>query len=341
MDFNTNLMKKLFILQVFTLFTLGGFAGHPIEETMQEEVGLNLRKITDDNLSLGHIYTTRPYSFQSSIIGCSAKQKFYWTTFRRMDISPDGNELAYINISDKKGNVMIRKATVISAATQRTFRNVGSVSWGSDDKVYFADYTNGSNSKICVINSHAGSVMQQITNAASDDDPILAADGKTLFFTRYEGNGGASIWSYNLEDGSLISCARGYNPWPVGNSNEEFLCVRNTARGQSEIWLVNYVKGQETLILSDEERGFTNPTMSPDGKWIVCEGNSKSSVSRKQNLDLFAVRIDGTQFTQLTYHPAMDCCPVFSKDGKTIFFLSNRSQKKTIHCNIWSMKFPF
>ena len=149
MDFNTNLMKKLFILQVFTLFTLGVFAGHPIEETMQEEVGLNLRKITDDNLSLGHIYTTRPYSFQSSIIGCSAKQKFYWTTFRRMDISPDGNELAYINISDKKGNVMIRKATVISAATQRTFRNVGSVSWGSDDKVYFADYTNGSNSKIC------------------------------------------------------------------------------------------------------------------------------------------------------------------------------------------------
>ena len=35
----------------------------------------------------------------------------------------------------------------------------------------------------------------------------------------------------------------------------------------------------------------------------------------------------------------MDCCPVFSKDGKNIYFLSNRSQRKSDYCDIWSMKF--
>jgi len=334
-------MKRLFVTIPFLCFCLALFAGQPIDETMQEEVGLNLRKLTDDNLCLGHLYIVKPVSFQGSIAGCSAKQKFYWSTFRRMHISPEGDELTYINISDKKGNVMVRKTTSMTSAIQRTFRDVRSVSWGSDDKLYFADYTNGNDSKIFATNSHAGSVMQQITNAASDDDPILAADGKTLFFTRYETGGGASIWAYNLDDGSLLSCCRGFNPYPVGEGNEEFLCVRNTAKGQSEIWLVNYVKGQETLILSDAERGFTNPVLSPDGQWIVCEGNSKSTVSKKQNLDLFAVRIDGSHFSQLTFHPAMECCPTFSKDGKTLYFLSNRSQKKTNYCNIWSMKFPF
>lgn len=335
-------MKKTIIMLfslVMGVMMLTG--GRPIDETMQEEVGLNLRKLTDDNLTLGHLYIDKPKSFQGCIFGCSAKQKFYWTTFRRLDVSPEGNELAYININDKKGNVLIRKTSGISAATQRTFRNVQSTSWGVDGKIYFADYTNGSNSKVCSMDAHAGSVMQQITNAASDDDPILSKDGKMLFFTRYETGGGPSIWSYELENGALTSCARGFNPWPCGNNNEEFLCVRNTVLGQSEIWLINFVKGQETLVISDAERGFSNPTLSPDGRWIVCEGNSKSSVSKKQNLDLFAVRIDGAQFTQLTYHPAMDCCPVFSPDGKTIYFLSNRSQKKTIDCNIWSMKFPF
>ena len=332
-------MKRLFtVALILGAMMLTG--GKPIDETMQEEVGLNLRKLTDDNLSLGHLYTVKPgVPFQASIHGCSAKQKFYWTTFRRIDVSPDGEELAYLNLNDKKGNVMIRKAGGLSSATQRTFRDVRSVSWGADGKVYFADYTNGMNSKVCSTDAHAGSVMQQITNAASDDDPILSKDSKQLFFTRYESGGGPSIWMYDTENGTLTSCARGFNPWPI--SNEEFLCVRNTQRGQSEIWLVNFVKGKETLIVSDAERGFTNPILSPDGQWVVCEGNSKSSVSKKQNLDIFAVRIDGSHFTQLTYHPAMDCCPVFSPDGKDIFFLSNRSQKKTVHCNIWSMKFPF
>ena len=114
--------------------------------------------------------------------------------------------------------------------------------------------------------------------------------------------------------------------------------MRNSSDGKSEIWYVDYVKGQESIILSDVNRSFTNPTLSPDGQWLLVVGNSASSISKKQNLDIFAVRTDGTQLTQLTYHPQQDCCPVWSKDGKSIYFISSRANKD-MYYNIWRMNF--
>ena len=50
------------------------------------------------------------------------------------------------------------------------------------------------------------------------------------------------------------------------------------------------------------------------------------------------VRKDGTGFIQLTYHPADDCCPVWSEDGKYIYFISSRANDNDAF-NIWKMRF--
>ena len=191
--------------------------------------------------------------------------------------------------------------------------------------------------QIGVTNAHSGSLMRQLTNNNLDSNPVVTKDGKILFFTRVD-KSGPSIWSLNLEDGALTSCARGYNPSLIGDKNDSFICVRNSTAGVSEIWMVNYVEGKETLILSDKDRGFSNPTVSPDGEWILCQGNSKSSITKKNNLDLFAVKLDGTNFLQLTYHPADDCCPEWSADGEYIYFISSRANKND-YFNVWRMKF--
>ena len=47
---------------------------------------------------------------------------------------------------------------------------------------------------------------------------------------------------------------------------------------------------------------------------------------------------DGTGFIQLTYHPADDCCPVWSNDGKYIYFISSRANERDAF-NIWKMRF--
>ena len=179
--------------------------------------------------------------------------------------------------------------------------------------------------------------MRQLTSNNYDCNPILSNDGKKVFFTRID-RSGAYIWSYNLETGALTSCCKGYNPCPVGEGSDEFVCVRNSTFGASELWRVNYEKGGETLILTDKNRGFTSPRVSPDGEWILCQGNGKSSITKRDNLDLFVVKLDGTGIIQLTNHPANDCSAVWSPDGRYIYFLSTRANERNAY-NVWRMRF--
>lgn len=303
-----------------------------------EESGLNVMKITDESSNA----VAGNQSFNTSFInnpatGLCKNANFSWSTVRLLDISPDGNELAYESLINNQWNIMIRKAGPQGSATQRTFRSVGDFSWGNDGNLYFGDAAEHNRCRISVTNAHIGTLMRQITSSSNDCNPVLSKDGKVLYFTRIDMSG-AFVWSYDLVTGALTSCCQGYNPYPVGDDNDTFLCVRNSGFGTSELWLVNYQKGQETLILSDKNRGFTNPVVSPDGQWILCQGNSKSSISKKNNLDIFAVKIDGTGFVQLTYHPSDDCCPVWAADGKSIYFISSRASAHNAF-NIWKMRF--
>ena len=336
---------------VFSVTSCGSSKG-VVDYAAPEEQGLNIQKITDENSNtvlgsgtsfagsgaLGRLANlAKGNDFALSSRGGCRSAKFYWYTNRLLAVSPDGSEIGYLTRSNKQDNIMIRRATAQGASTQRTFRDISDFTWGIDDNLYFSDYSDGTHTQIGATSARAGSIIRQITNNNVDKNPVLSKDGTLLLFTR-EDKTGPSIWSLNLKDNTLTSCARGYNPCFVGESNDEFICVRNSTAGVSEIWLVNYVDGRETLILSDKNRGFTNPTISPDGQWILCQGNNTSSVKKKENLDIFAVRIDGSNFTQITYHPAMDCCPVWSADGKYIYFLSTRGNKDEYY-NVWRMRF--
>lgn len=308
-----------------------------------EESGLNLVKITDEangSVMASTTGTLNAYTnYTNQLVGFSKVANLRWGCSTNLAISPDGTKLAYVTRANNQSNIMVRSTGAQAMATQRTFRDVvGGFCWGSDNRLYFGD-ANRPNYYISSIDATQGSVMNQHTNGNVDDSyPALTSDGEVLFFTRWQAAYGPSVWALNKKDGTLSSCARGFNACPIPGTHDAFYCVRNSSDGKSEIWYVDYVKGQESIILSDVNRSFTNPTLSPDGQWLLVVGNSASSISKKQNLDIFAVRTDGTQLTQLTYHPQQDCCPVWSKDGKSIYFISSRANKD-MYYNIWRMNF--
>ena len=96
------------------------------------------------------------------------------------------------------------------------------------------------------------------------------------------------------------------------------------------------MKGKESIIMSQEGRSFTTPSVSPDGQWILCASNTNNLGS--ENIDIYVMRIDGSQLSQLTYHPGHDLSPVWGPDGKSIYFLSQRGTEKGEY-NIWKMDF--
>lgn len=331
-------MKKL-IFAAATVATLASCGSQKpfLEAFAPEESALNLVKITDEGNNVVMGPTMVYYADANGACGICSTTRTAWSTPKLLDLSPDGKKLAYVTRMNKQDNIMVRSTASQGVATQRTFRDVSSFAWGRDNNLYFADI-NGTNSYVCSVNADAGSMMKQHTSGTVRDfGPAVSTDGALIFFTRFT-QGAPSIWSLDKSNGTLTSCARGYNPCVIPGRTDAFYCVRNNTNGRSEIWFVDFVKGEESLILSDVNRSFTNPVLSPDGKWIACVGNAKSSISGKDNLDIFVVKTDGSNLTQLTYHPNADTCPVWSRDGRSLFFLSTRANK-TQSYNVWRMNF--
>lgn len=333
-----NIFLCLMATSIFSLASCGTSKNVPT--ITPEESGMNMVKITNEESNtvlIGDIYCALPKNFASSYYGMNKKSGVAWLTTKVLDVSPDGEYIAFMSAINHKQNIMTHRSTTGGSSAPRTFTNINSLCWGFDGNLYYGDLNERSDrGQISSVHAQAGKAVRKLTSGFDDHDPAITRDGKKMFFCRVEGN--STIYAQDLTGSALEVIGRGYNPAVVGKSKDTFVCVRNSNAGNSEIWRINYKMGREECILSDENRSYTNPCVSADGKWIVCQGNSISSINRKKNLDIFVVRIDGSDLMQLTYHQTDDFCPVWSPDGRTIYFISGRGNEKGRY-NVWSMRF--
>ena len=264
-----------------------------------------------------------------------------WLSNHILDISVDGNNIAYLSYRNNTTNIFIKELSKQGSSIQRTNRTgVLDFSYSPDGKYLCFSETRGNTNQIFQTNANSGYVCRQITNGNQDYSPIYSSDMKLIFFARQEMKG-ISIWSYNIQNNFLSNYSNGMNPCPI-NKESAFLCTRISGTGKSEIWKINYKTGVEECIVSDPQHSFTTPTLSPDGQWILFVGDSKIDDNNFSylNTDIFVCKVDGTRLSQITYHAADDLSPVWSKDGKYIYFISQRGDP-TGTTNIWRMNFSY
>lgn len=94
-------------------------------------------------------------------------------------------------------------------------------------------------------------------------------------------------------------------------------------------------------IFSSTERNYSSPSISPDGEWVLMVGDNSLMAGNRttySNTDIFVCRLNGADLTQLTYHAADDLSPVWSPDGRFIYFVSKRGSS-TGTANIWRIPF--
>lgn len=299
--------------------------------SVSEEAGIDFTRITNDN-----DYVAMP---QVKRLG----NKVSWFTNRIIDISINGNQLAYLSSRSGITNIFIKDVDKQGSSVQRTNRkSVIDFSYSPDGKFICFTEKSGKYNQIFQTSATSGYVCRQITSNNKDYSPVYSNDMRNIFFARQE-NRGTSVWSYNIANNFLSSYTRGQNPYPLrGNS---ILCTRSNAEGRSEIWRVNYETGIEECILADPVRSFSTPQLSPDGKWIVVVGSSVIHRVKNEyvtttypNTDIFVCRSDGTQLIQLTYHAADDLSPAWSRGGNYIYFISQRGSA-TATANVWRIPF--
>lgn len=302
-----------------------------------EEGGVKFERITDD---ADCVNSENLVSKAKGIFGLKNMSKIDWWVNPRIAISPKGDKIAYLNWKNGTANVMIKDASRGGASTQRTFRtNVTDFNWSPDGKTLcFTEYRSG-HFGIYLIEADQGNVVRQITTGMENDFAgQISKDSNTILFHRGEGYGNYSIWSYDRNKNLFSNYSRGMTPCLIPGEEDIIYCGRYTDKFESEIWRVNLKTGVEEILLSQPGRSFTTPRLSPDKKWILVTGVSMDEKGKNINTDLFVVKTDGTQFTQLTYHPGNDISGIWAPDGKSIYFISQRGSTDGVY-NVWKMDF--
>lgn len=259
-----------------------------------------------------------------------------WLTNKVIDVSPDGITLAYLSLRNGTSNIFTKDADRQGASSQRTNRAaVMDFAYSPDGKQICFSERKGKSNQIFVTDAKEGYVCRQITSGAYDYSPVYSPDKKTIFFVRME-NQGSSVWGFDTNKNYLSSYISGMNP--TVDSKANILYVARESNGKGEIWKVNLKTGVEECVVSDNERSFFCPQLSPDGTTLVLVGGSKldSNKGPYWNTDIFTCRVDGTGLMQLTHHAADDLSPVWSHDGRYIYFVSQRGNADGI-ANVWRM----
>lgn len=261
-----------------------------------------------------------------------------WFSNKILDISKDGQKMAYLSARNSSTNIFIKELGKQGGSIQRTNRlSVIDFNYSPDGtKICFSE-SRGKTNQIFLTDAENGYVCRQITSSSLDYSPVFSSDMSQIFFVRQESQG-VSIWSHNVNNNFLSTYSTGMNPCPL--SSDTYICVRPNSEKQTEIWKINYKTGIEECIVSVPGKSFTSPIISPDGKWLAFVGASKIELGEivYWNTDIYVSQLDGTSLTQLTYHAADDLSPVWSKDGKYIYFISQRGTAEGI-ANIWRMNF--
>lgn len=306
--------------------------------SVPEEGGVNFERITEDADAVSSAFPAKKGLFS---FGGLRGQTVNWWVNPQIGITPDGKRLAYINNKNGTTNVMVKDAKRGGASLQRTFRtNVRDFTLSPDGKTICFTEWRGGHYGIYLVDAAQGNVVRQVSNGTDNDFAgQITADNNTVYFHRGEGFGAYSLWSWDRKNNLFSNYSRGMTPTLDRKTKDVVYCARFTSDKDSEIWRLNLQTGMEEVILSVPGRSFTTPQLSPNGQWILVTGTSQSEKHRDLNTDIFVVRTDGSQLTQLTYHPGNDLSAIWAPDGKSIYFVSERGSAKKGQYNVWKMDF--
>ncbi|MGH9768921.1 MAG: protein kinase domain-containing protein [Blastocatellia bacterium] len=169
----------------------------------------------------------------------------------------------------------------------------------------------------------AGSVARNLTANSPDDDmqPAYSPDGELIAFRSERKGGGIFVMSAAGESVRQVSNFGHYPDWSPDGKEIAFssmLVVDPFSRGaNSKLYAFSLATGETREI--DAGRDAVQPRWSPNRLRIAFWGKDRSA-----QRDIWTVSPRGGDPVQVTHDADFDWNPVWSPDGKFIYFISNR-----------------
>jgi serine/threonine protein kinase len=169
-----------------------------------------------------------------------------------------------------------------------------------------------------------GSNPKNLTEDSPDDDthPAFSPDGEQIAFRSSRNGGGIFVMGATGESVKRLTDF-GFSPsWSPDGTEIIFSSVKFVSPisrdGDGVLWAVNVSDGGKRKI----ETGVDSiqPNVSPNGKRVVFWGRDG-----KFQRDLWTVPLGGGEVVRTTNDAALDWNPIWSPDGKHLYFCSNRN----------------
>ncbi|HMN30990.1 MAG TPA: DPP IV N-terminal domain-containing protein, partial [Caldilineaceae bacterium] len=181
--------------------------------------------------------------------------------------------------------------------------------------------------EIFVVNAD-GSGLTNLTNQPGFDmEPVWSPDGQQIAFTSTRAGDGYMrslyIMAADASNQQLLVENAEQPAWSPGGDAIAF--VRD-----GQIFLFKLAGGQTTQLTtavspSAQATANSGPVWSPDGELIAFVSN------RDGNAEIYRMKADGSEQTNLTNQPGYEATPVWSPDGAWIAFTSDGSAEPGIY----------
>ncbi len=226
----------------------------------------------------------------SSFIAASAVTPLW---MREASISPNGDEIVFCYKGDVY-KVAAAGGTAVQLTTQSAF-DCAPV-WSPDgSKIAFSSNRNG-NFDVYVMSANGGSAKRLTTNSVSETPTAFTPDGKSvLFVASIQDPAESAMFPTN-------AMTELYSVEVDGGSTKQILATPAET--------VNYDKSGKFFLYQDQ-KGFEDPLRK----------HHTSSITR----DIWRYDVASGKHTNLTDRAGEDRNPVLAADGKTVYFLSERS----------------
>ena len=157
--------------------------------------------------------------------------------------------------------------------------------------------------------------------------PAVSRQGNRLVYSRWFGD--TNIWRMDVSGPGgpagtprqVVASTR-MEQWPVFSPDGGRIAFVSGRSGGWGVWLANADGSNSQPLWADPNYVSEDPAWSPDGRTIAFDA------SREKHYQIYLISPEGGAPRRLTDHPSDNRAASWSRDGKRIYFTSDRSGRK-------------